>query len=267
MIGEKIQVNKKLPISNHLFSDVTEEERRNAIEDIIESSSPRKSFFVMTTVAAILCTLGIMGDNAAVIIGGMLVAPMLSPILSVAMGIGMGDFRLIYRSVRVIFFAVVYSLVFSFGTALLLDRTEPDQLNKEMILRVGVSLESLLIALVAGVAASLSMIRVELHKFLTGTAIAVALIPPLSMSAIGLRMLDLEIFYLSFMQFFFSLCGIILSSLLVFSLSRFYVSKQKVAEELREEEEVLGAIDQETTEEDEALEKDGKAQFEKHEIL
>jgi len=234
------ETKKKNGLSmNSLFSDITEVDRRAAIEEIISSSSPRKSFFVMTTVSAIICTLGIMGDNAAVIIGGMLVAPMLSPILAVAMGVGMGDFRLIYRSVRVIFFAVVYSLIFSFATAMLLDKIEPSQMNKEMILRVGVSLESLLIALVAGMAASLSVIRSELHQYLAGTAIAVALIPPLSMSAIGLRILNIEIFYQSFMQFFFSLCGIILSSLLVFSLSRFYISKQKVEQELKEEEEML----------------------------
>ena len=239
-MGTNQNINKKNGSSmDRLFSDVTEVDRRSAIEEIIESSSPRKSFFVMTTVAAILCTLGIMEDNAAVIIGGMLVAPMLSPILSVAMGIGMADFKLIYRSIRVIFFAVVYSLIFSFATALLLDKIEPAQMNKEMILRVGVSLESLLVALVAGMAASLSVIRIELHKYLAGTAIAVALIPPLSMSAIGLRILDLEVFYLSFMQFFFSLCGIILSSLLVFSLSKFYISRKKVEEELKEEEELL----------------------------
>lgn len=232
--------NKKNGMSmNLLFADITDVDRRSAIEEVIESSSPRKSFFVMTTVSAILCTLGIMEGNAAVIIGGMLVAPMLSPILAVAMGIGMGDFKLIYRSIRVIFFAVVYSLIFSFATALLLDKIEPAQMNEEMILRVGVSLESLLVALVAGMAASLSMIRIELHKYLAGTAIAVALIPPLSMSAIGLRILNLEIFYQSFMQFFFSLCGIILSSLLVFSLSKFYISRKKVEEELKEEEEML----------------------------
>ncbi|MEA1925943.1 MAG: TIGR00341 family protein [Patescibacteria group bacterium] len=239
MNQNKAQSNQANSVSNNLFSDITEQERRDAIEKIIESSSPRKSYFMMMTVSAILCTLGIIGDNAAVIIGGMIIAPMLSPILSVAMGIGMADFKLIYRSLRVIFTSVAYVIVFSFATAFLLDRVEHDQMNKEMILRVGVSLESLLVALVAGMAASLSVIRTELHKYLAGTAIAVALIPPLSMSAIGLRMFDLEIFYQSFMQFFFSLCGIILSSLLVFALSRFYISRQKATQELQEEEKML----------------------------
>jgi len=224
---------------NSLFRDITEGDRRSAIEDVISSSSPRKSFFVMITVSAILCTLGMIEGNAAVIIGGMLVAPMLSPILAIAMGIGMADFKLIYRSFRVVFLAILYSLGFSFLMALLLDSPDPDQLNSEMVLRVGVSLETLLVSLVAGIAASLSIIRSELHKYMAGIAIAVALIPPLSMSAIGLRMLDPNIFYQAFMQFLFSLGGIILSALVIFALSRFYISRKKVEEELKEEEEML----------------------------
>ncbi|MEA2006779.1 MAG: TIGR00341 family protein [Patescibacteria group bacterium] len=225
--------------TNSLFLDITESDRRVAIEDIIGSSSPRKSFFVMSTVSAILCTLGIIEGNAAVIIGGMLVAPMLSPVLAIAMGIGMADFKLVYRSFRVILLAILYSLGFSFLMALLLDKPDSNNLNSEMVLRIGVSLETLLVSLVAGIAASFSIIRSELHKYMAGIAIAVALIPPLSMSAIGLRMLDPNIFYQAFMQYLFSLGGIILSALVIFSLSRFYVSRKKVEEELKEEEEML----------------------------
>jgi len=151
----------------------------------------------------------------------------------------MGDFRLIYRSFRVVLLAVLYSMGFSFGVAMLLDSPSASNINGEMFLRIGIGLDPLLVALVAGVAASLSLLRSELRKYLAGTAIAVALIPPISMSAIGLRMLEFEIFYQAFAQFFFSLCGIVLSSLLVFSLSRIYVSRWKAVEELEEEEEMF----------------------------
>ena len=244
MPKQKKETPLTCPTSNNIFSNITEKDRRAAIEEIIESSCPRKSFFIMTTVAAILCTLGIVEGNSAVIIGGMLVAPMLSPILAVSMGIGMADYKLIYRSLRVILFAIVYSLGLSFAVALLLDKPDPENLNNEMLLRIGVSLETLLVALVAGIAASLSMIRSELHKYLAGIAIAVALIPPLSMSAIGLRMLDPSIFYQSFMQFAFSLGGIVLSALVVFALSKFYVSKKKVEQELKNEEKMLAKEDE-----------------------
>jgi uncharacterized hydrophobic protein (TIGR00271 family) len=239
--NKKQHFSFSVPLKNSLFSDITQKDRTKAIEEILGASCPRKSFFVMTTISAIICTLGISTGNAAVIIGGMLVAPMLSPILAIAMGVGMADFKLIYRSIRVVLLAIAYSLVFSYGVALLLDKPDPEILNHEMLLRVGVSLDTLLIALVAGLAASLSMIRAELHQYMAGIAIAVALIPPISMSAIGLRMLNLEIFYQAFMQFAFSLGGIILSAIVVFALSKFYVSKKKVEQELKEEEQMLNS--------------------------
>jgi uncharacterized membrane protein len=95
------------------------------------------------------------------------------------------------------------------------------------------------VALLAGTAASLSIIKKDLQQYLAGTAIAVALIPPLSMSAVALRMLEIQIFYNAAMIFLFNLVGIILSSLMVFSLSKFYTSQKKVTEELKEEETIL----------------------------
>lgn len=234
----------QIPFGDSIFSDITERDRTKAIEEIIESSSPRKSFFVMTTVAAIICTLGVAGGNTAVIVGAMLVTPMLSPILAIAMGVGMADFKLIYRSIRVVLLAAGYSLAFSFLVALLLKKPDVNNMNQEMLFGIGVSLEVFLIALVSGVAASLSSIRSELHQYMSGVAIAVALIPPISMAAIGLRMLNFEIFYQSLMQFGLSLCGIVLSSLVVFSLSKFYISKNKAEEELEQEEQLLGVSQQ-----------------------
>ncbi|MDA3815415.1 MAG: TIGR00341 family protein [Patescibacteria group bacterium] len=211
---------KTIKSKDTLFSNITTKQKDDAVELIIEASCPRKSFFLMTTLSAVICTLGIITNNAAIIIGAMLVAPMLSSILAISLGVGMGDFKLIYRSIEVVIKAVFLAVGFSFLISLMLDK--PSEFNHEMLLRVGVNTETLIIALAAGVAASLSIIRQELHQYLAGTVIAVALIPPLSMSAIALRMFEFDVFYNSLMVFLFNLIGIVLSSLLVFSLTKFY---------------------------------------------
>jgi uncharacterized hydrophobic protein (TIGR00341 family) len=222
---------------NQLFSGLTQKEKDEAIEKIIDFSCPKKSFFLMTTISSILCTIGIMSNNASVIIGAMLVAPLLSPILAIALGISLADYRLIFRSIKVVAKASLYAVGFSFLAAFLLDK--PTELNHEMLLRSFISLEMVIVALLAGTAASLSIIKKDLQQYLAGTAIAVALIPPLSMSAVALRMLEIQIFYNAAMIFLFNLVGIILSSLMVFSLSKFYTSQKKVTEELKEEETIL----------------------------
>ena len=230
--------NLKKQNGKELFGSITSEERMAAIESIIESSCPRRSFFVMIVAAAMICTVGVAADNAAVVIGAMLVAPMLSPILAIALGIVMADFKLIYRSFRVVLLALLYSFVASFLIALTLGPRGLEQ-NHEVLLRANVTLEALLVALIAGVAASLAIIKKELQSYLAGTVIAVALIPAISTSAIALSVFRLDIFYQSLMIFVFNLAGIILSSLLVFSLGRFYISRHKAEEELEEENRIL----------------------------
>ncbi len=241
---QKKKINKRVSqkMKDHLFSDVTAKDRNRAVEEIIESSSPRKSFFVMIAVSAALATMGIIDDNVAVIIGGMLVAPMLSPILAIALGIEMADNKLIYRSFKVVVLWTIYALGASLVFALLLNegKVSTEQLNHEMSLRVSVGLSTILVALVAGFGASLSVVRSELAKFMSGVAIAVALIPPISVSAIGISILNFRIFYNAFASFVINLIGIILAALVVFSLVRLSDAKRRLKLELEEEKDLLG---------------------------
>ena len=228
-------------LEDHLFVDVILKDKNRAVEEVIESSTPRKSFFVMIAVSAVLATMGILDNNAAVIIGGMLVAPMLSPILAIALGIEMADIRLIRRSFKVVIISVLYAVGASLLFALLLNQGEVDveNLNHEMSLRVEIGLSTILIALVAGFGASLSLVRSELARFMSGVAIAVALIPPLSMSAVGISILDFNVFYNAFASFCINLVGIILAALVVFSLVRLSDAKREMEKELAEEANLL----------------------------
>ena len=82
---------------NKIFS-VDSAERRQVVEKLIEESSPRRSFFMMVILSTALATLGLLIDNIPVVIGAMLVAPLLSPVLCTGMGIVIFDFKLIRRS-------------------------------------------------------------------------------------------------------------------------------------------------------------------------
>jgi uncharacterized hydrophobic protein (TIGR00341 family) len=222
---------------DHLFRDIQKKQKDEVVERILEYSCPRKSFFMMMIISAVICTMGILMDNAAVIIGAMLVAPMLASVLAVSLGVVMADFKLIFRSLRVVLEAFLFSLGFSYLLALALD--EPEVINHEMFLRTDLSIEGFVVALAAGLAAALSFVREELSQYITGTVIAVALVPPISMAAIALRMLDMEMFYSSLVVFGSNIAGIVLTSILVFSLTSFYSSRKKIDKELKEEDDLL----------------------------
>ncbi len=229
---------KQEKIGNTLFGDLTRKRRGEAIEQIIDQSAPTKSYYFMLITAAILCTLGLLGNNSAVIIGGMLVAPLLAPILALALGVGVSDNKLMFRSLRIILVSIVVAIAASFLIASFDSR--PDIFNHQMNLRLGINWQAIVVALVAGAAAGLALVREELQEHLTGTAIAVALIPPLSMSAISLRLGNFDHFLQAFGQFGINLIGIVLAAVLIFSLSGLYASRKRVEKELKEEAEIFG---------------------------
>jgi len=217
---------------------MTEQEKNQSIEKIIAESSPRHDFFLMVVLAVLMATFGLMLNNTAVVIGSMLVAPILSPLLSMSLGIVMADFKLIARS----FITIVKSLGLAIPastvvTLLFMATTDVNiQFNSEIISRMEPSILYAAIALVAGLAASFAMIKPNLNESLPGVAVSVALIPPLGVTGIGLAFLNWSMIANSFMLFLVNAVTIILASLVVFSLMNLY-TKKPVAERVVEKEE------------------------------
>ena len=85
-----------------LVTDLTEKDKAKAIEDLIYNSSPRQDFFLMVVLSVLMATFGLLLNSPTIIIGSMLVAPILFPIMGLSMGIVMVDSKLISRSIRTI---------------------------------------------------------------------------------------------------------------------------------------------------------------------
>ena len=85
-------------------------------EKRIASSKPSLGFFVLLISSAVIATLGLISNSTAVVIGAMIVAPLMDPILSLAFGLAVSDSKLIGRSTVTLTFFVVAVI----GTAALL---------------------------------------------------------------------------------------------------------------------------------------------------
>jgi len=225
---------------DHLFRDIGEDTRSKVVENIIEASTPRKSFFVMIAVASLLCTAGLLMDSVALIIGAMLIAPMLSAILSLSLGLVARSAKLSYRSFLVVFKAFLLLFIAGFAIAMLFQTSQ--SFAYEFFLKNDFQLEIFVIALIVGFAASLSFIRKELSQYVTGTAIAVTLIPPVSVAAIALRMGHLDHFLDALWIFWINFVGITISSMAVFIATKFHHSHARVLKELKEEEKFLDKL-------------------------
>ena len=146
---------------NFLFVSSTAD-KKEAIVKVIDFSSPRRAFFFMVVAASIIATLGLLVNSITVVIGAMLVAPLLSPLLALALGVVIFDYKAIYRSIRVIIKTLVLVLVFAFIISFFVHR---DQLDTTLILNLIPSLPYFHIALAAGFAASISIVKNNLADF------------------------------------------------------------------------------------------------------
>jgi len=202
-------------------------------EKRIASSKPSLGFFVLLISAAVIATLGLISNSTAVVIGAMIVAPLMDPILSLAFGLAVSDGQLIRRSAVTVFLGVLAVV----GTAALLSLALGiGNVQSEIIGRTSPNLIDLGIAVAAAVAGSFSMTRERLSNSIAGVAIAVALVPPLCVSGIGLTLgsdvtavfgrgtvagLTNQIAEGSFLLFLANLTGIAVASLLVFLVQRY----------------------------------------------
>lgn len=216
---------------------MTEADKNKAIKRLIEESTPRDDFFLLAVLSVLMASLGLLLNSVAVIIGSMLIAPLLSPILGVSLGIVMADGRLILRSFWTLAKAVGFSVPASAVTTLLFASQAGlgPGLNPEILARTQPSILAIAVAVVAGLAASFAIIKPHLNASLPGVAISVALIPPLAVTGIGLARFNWTIVTDSFLLFLANAVGIVFASMVVFSLMNLYVKRPVAEKEIDKE--------------------------------
>ncbi|MBT6254387.1 TIGR00341 family protein [Candidatus Uhrbacteria bacterium] len=223
-----------LPIFSRMTTvEPTKVEKRDAVMRLIDDSSPTGGFYLMLLCATVIVSVGLMIGNATIVIGGMLVSPLLAPFLSLGLGMAMGDKRVIVRSLWI----VGLTSAFVFLVTLFISVFVPfDSVNIEILSRIKPSLAYLVIALFAGIAATFSYIKPKLSVILPGVAIAIAVLPPLSVSALGVKMLDSDIVFGALSLYVVNMLGIVLASVVVFALFGFYPLRGKAEGEVKREE-------------------------------
>ncbi len=221
-----------------MFNHLSQKDKREAIEDLIHDSTPRPSFFALVILSVLMATFGLLIDNASVIIGSMLIAPILSPILSLAMGIVMSDSMLVVRS------GVTLGKSLAIGVALaavatLFVSVDNRVIGGEVLSRTEPSLIFFAIAFIAGLAAAFARVNPDLSETLPGIAISVALIPPIGVVGIGIALLNWSMISGAVMLVAVNIVGIVFASMLVFSMMNLYVNRDVAVRAAKTEDRAL----------------------------
>jgi uncharacterized hydrophobic protein (TIGR00271 family) len=151
----------------------------------------------------------------------MIVAPLMGPILGLALGTVLGDARMFRRSLVAEFTGVILVVLTGMLVAAAVSPTHIDFAGSEIAGRTSPTLFDLAIGLAAGLAGAYCTVHPGLQSSVAGVAIAVALVPPLAVTGLtGAGWLagesPFEPVFGSFMLFFTNLLTIELASGLVF---------------------------------------------------
>lgn len=205
---------KSLPLIRHAST----EEFKGLFQILRDNASLKSSYLVLMVLSTMLATFGLFANSSPVVIGAMILAPLMSPIISLSMGALRQDKSLVLTSTYTILSGLGIALVF----AVLLTWLTPIQAaGEEIMSRTRPNLLDLGVAVISGIAGAYAHAREEIAKTLAGVAIAVALIPPLAVAAIGLGWLDIDIFLGAMLLLVTNLAGIVLAASFTFLMLGF----------------------------------------------
>lgn len=201
-----------------LFPRAAEADFRELFLNLRESARINTAFIVLMILSTLLAATGLFLNSASVIIGAMILAPLMSPIISLAMGIVRTDTQLIQTSIKTLLAGLLVALTCAAGFALL---TPLQTITPEMDGRLHPTLLDLLVALLSGVAGAYANAKEQIAKSLAGVAIAVALVPPLAVTGIGIGWLHADMVLGASLLFLTNLVGIMLAASITFLILGF----------------------------------------------
>lgn len=138
------------------------------------------AFWVLLTLSAVIAAAGVVAQSTATVIGAMIVAPLMTPILGTALAIVLADRHALARSIGLVLgaSAAVIAIGYLVGLATQLDVVA--ETNSEVAARVSPRLIDLVAAIATGLVGAFAVVRSDVSDTLPGVAIAISLVPPLA---------------------------------------------------------------------------------------
>jgi uncharacterized hydrophobic protein (TIGR00341 family) len=149
--------------------------REELYSDVAEGAEMSTVFMITVVLSTVVCAIGLIQANVAVVVGAMVIAPLLGPIVALALGTTLGDFRLVTRALKTSGLGITAAFLLSLAIGVIIP---VDPFNPEILVRTHVGFSDVILALAAGSAGALAY-NTGLPASLVGVMVAVALLPPL----------------------------------------------------------------------------------------
>jgi len=194
-------------------------DKAGTIQDIKDGISIKGHTAWILIFSILIASIGLNVSSSAVVIGAMLIAPLMGPILGVGLSIAINDTETLKKSLVNLSAMVAISLVTSF---IFFSIPLFQDLTPELYARTKPDLRDVLIAIAGGLALIISLSRrKEMTNTIAGVAIATALMPPMCTAGYGLAVGNIDYFLGAMFLFIINSTYIALATFVILKFLRF----------------------------------------------
>jgi uncharacterized hydrophobic protein (TIGR00271 family) len=145
-----------------------------------DAARKRSAFWVLLGLAAVIATAGVASDSTATVIGAMIVAPLMTPILGTALSLVLARKGAMVRSLSYVVGGALLVIAIGYFFGAIGPVGMVSETNTQVTGRVNPRLIDLIAALATGSVGAFALVRSDVSDTLPGVAIAISLVPPLA---------------------------------------------------------------------------------------
>jgi len=187
--------------------------------DVKASVAKRSAFWMMLTLSAVIATAGVIADSTATVIGAMIIAPLATPIMGVALSLVLRDRALNRRSLKLVGLGMVLVVAIGVFFAFFVPSSYDLLENGQVTGRTTPTLVDLVAAIATGFAGAIGLARRDVSDVLPGVAVAISLVPPLAVTGVCLGQGAVGLAAGAFVLFLSNVLAMILAGTAMFAMA------------------------------------------------
>jgi uncharacterized hydrophobic protein (TIGR00271 family) len=152
-----------------------------------ERAAKLSAFWTLLLLAAAIASAGVVSDSTATVIGAMIVAPLMTPIIGIVLAVTIGDGRNLLVSAVLVLTGALAVIGIGYGFGLLAEVPVDAATSSQVAGRVNPGLIDLAAAIATGAVGAFAVVRSDVSDTLPGVAIAISLVPPLAVVGLTLE--------------------------------------------------------------------------------
>jgi uncharacterized hydrophobic protein (TIGR00271 family) len=185
-----------------------------------DSARQLSAFWTLLLLAAVIASAGIASDSTATVIGAMIVAPLMTPILGIVLSVTIGNGRNLAFSIALVLSGALAVVAVGFVFGLIADVPVDAATSSQVAGRVNPGLIDLAAAVATGAVGAFAVVRSDVSDTLPGVAIAISLVPPLAVVGLTLEAGEGDEAVGALLLFLTNVSAILVTGVLVMALYR-----------------------------------------------